>query len=801
MSTDESRPGEEAAPDESPATETGGDSTVPSDPFARLLQLIGVQGDEWISICHDRDGEFTGAPRNVKAAAPSTVAMLRKADPACNVWFGINTLHNRKGMKRGTAKDVARVTSLWIDCDVKAGGFPSFEAAHDFVEAMTGVLQAEPVAIVHTGHGLQPYWRLEDGKDVERATGLVHRFGHLARTVAAPHGLDSVWDLARVFRVPSTWNVKDPTEPVLVRLEEANEDGDILTLDDLEDRLLAYGIGEDYAKPVRSEDKVVDATTWEYAASTCGYVAAMVKGWASDAPDARHPWLVAQMVRLQSAQRYGCVTEDDIDEAAGRLAERFEQLCAEQSPIRSVGAGEVTAAALWARDLVETKTDDEVKTELGAHEHEASATTMESRVFGATERMGLIRQAARARRVSPWAVLGDVLARACSDTEPCVTLPPIIGGKASLNLAVALVSKSGGGKSAAHAVGQELDPCSNAHRIGPGSGEGIIETYLRWVPADAKAKVPGHFENEEPMRALLYADEIEQVGATQDRNGATFGPIIRSMWSGADADTTNTKSGGRRRHLTAHSYRLAIVAGVQEGNADVLLNEREKVGGTPQRWLWFPAEDPAMPDERPEWPKLPSLLGLWHSPGEEPFTVADSVAAVVEGEHVKRNKGEGDALDGHALLTRLKVAALLRIVHEQSHHIDEDTWELAGWIMQVSDGVRARCEFALEAADAARLKSMGRRDVLRTEGQREAVASKAMYYAEKVADFVHEGDHTNAKHAPDAGCTQRCLTQAVRSTTVTPAEAVELAASLGWIEQGEDGRWWPGPSKPAKDDR
>jgi hypothetical protein len=409
--------------------------------------------------------------------------------------------------------------------------------------------------------------------------------------------------------------------------------------------------------------------------------------------------------------------------------------------------------------------------------------------------MELIRQCARARRVSPWAVLGDVLARVASDTEPQVMLPPIIGGKASLNLAVALVSKSGGGKSAAHAVGRELDLMTTAHQIGPGSGEGIIETYLRWVPPNAKEKIAGHFEHESVMRALLYADEIAQVGATQDRNGTTFDSTIRSMWSGTDVSNTNTKSGGRRRHLLAHSYRLAIVAGVQEALSDILLNDAD--GGTPQRWLWMPAEDPAMPDERPEWPKLPSLMGLWKDPGMDEFTVEPVIADFIDAQHVARHRGDGEALDGHALLTRLKVAALLCILHDQPHHVGEDMWKLAGCIQSASDRVRAKCQQVLKEADEAKVKWAGRRDVLRTEGQREEVAEKAMRFAEKVAKMVHAGEHPNAKHEPDAGCTERCLSFAVRSTTVTKDEAVAVAVGLGWIEHGEDGRWWPGPSKPA----
>ncbi len=46
---------------------------------------------------------------------------------------------------------------------------------------------------------------------------------------------------------------------------------------------------------------------------------------------------------------------------------------------------------------------------------------------------------ARARRVSPWALLGVCLARAIVTVPPHVALPLLTGGSASLNVFVALV--------------------------------------------------------------------------------------------------------------------------------------------------------------------------------------------------------------------------------------------------------------------------------------------------------------------------------------------------------------------------
>src|SRR4051812_24590122 len=59
--------------------------------------------------------------------------------------------------------------------------------------------------------------------------------------------------------------------------------------------------------------------------------------------------------------------------------------------------------------------------------------------------------------------------------------------------------------------------------------------------------------------------------------------------------------------------------------------------------------------------------------------------------HWRRSRGEGDALDGHALYTRLKVAAALAVLdgHLGAKGVTAEDWRLAGVLMAVSDATRA----------------------------------------------------------------------------------------------------------------
>lgn len=420
---------------------------------------------------------------------------------------------------------------------------------------------------------------------------------------------------------------------------------------------------------------------------------------------------------------------------------------------------------------------------------------LEDEFFAATDTLATIRQAARARLVSPWAVAGAVLARVLAETPPHIVLPPVIGGDASLNLAFALVAPSGAGKSGAKSCADDLfgPKCPlQAATIGPGTGEGIMQSFL-WWDSDLKRNVLCS----DPW-AILYADEVGQIGAIQARSGATFGPIIRSMLTGGEVSTTNAEE-SRRRHLRAHTYRLTIVSGVQPRLSDVLLADQD--AGTPQRWVWLPATDPHMPDEAPDWPGAlewrPPPLPLAHD-GRKRLEIPADVATLIRATHRARQRGEGDPLDGHRLLTQEKVAAGIALLHRQAK-VTTESWRLASILMAVSDQTRAACERALADRDEQGRRALGRGDVLREMGAREARAEQATRLARSLWRTVTTGSHSNAKHGPGEGCTRRCLTFTLRHhREIDPDSVIATAVDMEWIEERR-GRWWPGVSQPADD--
>ena len=319
---------------------------------------------------------------------------------------------------------------------------------------------------------------------------------------------------------------------------------------------------------------------------------------------------------------------------------------------------------------------------------------VETDFWTARPQLAHLRQHARARRTSPWAVLAITLTRIVTSMQPRYVLPPIIGGHASLNLFVGIVARSGGGKGAAESAAEALVDVGDLHTVGVGSGEGILHQYVRRVPADKTTGEPARIDQHQD-RVLFTASEVDTLANLHSRQGSTLLAELRKLYMGeqlsfAYVDPT------KRLTVDKHTYRAGLIVGVQPERAGTLLDDAD--GGTPQRFLWMPGTDPDMPDIPPD---LPGPL-TWQRPvpliqGPEltPLDVCKTATETIDREHVRRNRGDGDALDGHALLTRLKWAAALAILDSRLD-VNDDDWQLAGTIQAVSDHTRRNMISELE---------------------------------------------------------------------------------------------------------
>ena len=337
--------------------------------------------------------------------------------------------------------------------------------------------------------------------------------------------------------------------------------------------------------------------------------------------------------------------------------------------------------------------------------------TEHGELFTATTELHTIYQWARARYAAPLAVCGAVLLRVAASTGPHVQLPGLIGGPASLNLMAGFVSASGGGKGISDRVARDAWPAPIVERP-IGSGEGIAAAFM-----------PPKKEGQEPVtRAIFHVPEVDTLAGIASRQGAIVLPQLKSMAMGELLGQSNA-SEATTRIIPAHSYRACLSVGAQPGHTGVIFNDT--TGGTPQRFLWFPTTAPTMPAEATAEPApLNTALPAWAQSSSEPVEMVygpEEIRETVIAAHLARQRGEADALDGHALLTRCKVAAVIAILHHRSV-VSELDWQLSAVVMDVSDHTRNWLLDEAKRAERAktRARALGRVEFEEVIDQRRA---------------------------------------------------------------------------------
>lgn len=327
----------------------------------------------------------------------------------------------------------------------------------------------------------------------------------------------------------------------------------------------------------------------------------------------------------------------------------------------------------------------------------------------------LIYEAALNRMASPWAVLGCCAAKALTLAPPNIVLPDIIGGPGSLNWFVALAAESGGGKGAAMDTMDAIIK-DTVRQANIGSGEGMIEAY----------RGPKDPETGEPTThaAIQFeADEIDQLAAMAKRQGATVFSMLRSAFSGKRLGASTKASNGF--HLPAHSYRLTLIVGAQPQRASVILDDVH--GGTPQRFMWFPATDTRISEDVPPWPgelRLPNTISSDKFAYGAALIIPDVAVQAIRVARVKSQRGDGNPLDSHRLYVREKFAYALAILDGRDTMNGQD-WELSSVAMEVSDHVRTWITAQRERDEIAQAEQQGR-----TAGIRRAAADAEQTYRE-----------------------------------------------------------------------
>lgn len=130
-----------------------------------------------------------------------------------DIYFGVHPSKITKGpSERTTEEDIAAINCLYADVDSKDHG--SKEAASAHVQSM----HPRPSVIIDSGNGYHCYWLLDEPFPLDTPTAFRKAKTLQEKWVTFVGGDKAVHDLARILRLPGTFNYKySPPRPIVVR--------------------------------------------------------------------------------------------------------------------------------------------------------------------------------------------------------------------------------------------------------------------------------------------------------------------------------------------------------------------------------------------------------------------------------------------------------------------------------------------------------------------------------------------------------------------------------------------------------
>lgn len=341
-----------------------------------------------------------------------------------------------------------------------------------------------------------------------------------------------------------------------------------------------------------------------------------------------------------------------------------------------------------------------------------------------------IYNAALSRWACPDAVLGAVLARLSAYAAPATTVDLGIG-PSPITLFCIGYGRPSAGKGLAVRTAADLLPTPQylheKFRERPlGSGEGVTESYMGMKPDPTDDKGKRKIRAQIRDNILFVMDEGEGLIRMAGRNGSTITTVLRRAWSGELLGEANA-SADRDRQIERGAYSIGLSISFQPDTIAGLFDPNEVGGGTPHRFLYFAADNDALPEEPPEdspwvWPGPldvrpehdPGLRRQWDPSTPRSFVLADEdvkrEVRMVRWRGLRRGHADADQLDGHMMQMCGRVAAHLALLDARTDINGED-WRLAGQVVEISNRVRDEAKAYGERIEAAKARRQDERKV------------------------------------------------------------------------------------------
>lgn len=416
----------------------------------------------------------------------------------------------------------------------------------------------------------------------------------------------------------------------------------------------------------------------------------------------------------------------------------------------------------------------------------------EAEFWASTPTLQRVARVAEISSANPWAVLGNALSRAAVTTSCNVRADRrFTGGKkgGNLNLFIAPCGPAGAGKGEAFKAAEAVFHWPEVKEINIGSGEALLMNLKK---TQAEYAEDGGTFYQGGTGLLIRTGEVGELGAKGNRQGSTLWEYLKQAYSG-EALRNSTIAGKSDADIEDNSYRVAVSIDVQPLKADILLEQSD--GGLPQRFAWFDAKPSKVvraadrtEEMLTELDDAPVFSNPFGAVVEEPVFVLFPEIAFRDYDADKearlaRDESE-DNDDAHAFYTRIKVAALLAILHGKKE-VSEKLWEHSGYVMEHSGKRLDKCRalLASQETDKQRKRAQSMATLEHYKGKVQKELTQAELPVEGYAKVVLE-------ELKESGRTARRDFNAKVNGTLRPKrnDAIELLIKRGAITEEKEGR-------------
>jgi hypothetical protein len=248
----------------------------------KFIQAVCGQGNGFLSVSYTMDSHLKSLRTDFIEA--SDIAAVEKhlasLPTGAQVVFNFARLAKKLTSGRGKITDTHAFSVIGMDIDIADPNKPNKSLPADIDEAVAALetLQLPPSIYVNSGSGLHAYWVLEedlivtDESDLKHARDFVANFYRGLVSNLPQYNFDHTQDLARSFRMPSSTNLKDPTNPKLVSVRELHSER-IYSHDEIIDASVSVAAKERAVKiaSVDVDDVNLDVDL-DLMAAGCGWV-------------------------------------------------------------------------------------------------------------------------------------------------------------------------------------------------------------------------------------------------------------------------------------------------------------------------------------------------------------------------------------------------------------------------------------------------------------------------------------------------------------------------------------------------